>query len=868
MAKKMVIQLIWEDDPSCSAVHDILTYELSVLIADTQVHYDEVAVTPDQIGSTHFWIWTSHLALECAALSVRLSSRYKNQKSPWKQEQIAPVTSEKIQIYPEDRVFKVGSRVTFYCVLPAGQVFDKMYLTGYNTADMNITKISNQTYELNVYLNQASKNSCTDVKCHTTTSRYGACAYVDYPPDDKDLQCETQNLESIDCHWNTGRNTFLPKLSTAYWLLGSPCPHGYSGICSTKAQVDVGERNWTLTVVNKLGRLELSDRADMTKRVHMFAPEQVTTSAVNARNASLEWRWTVQQYNDLNITCQLNVSYDGTSTITEKAGVGLKLAVLNDLIPDWDYHVTLRCGTTHLWKWSDWSARVNFHTKGDVPDALDVWMQMKENQIIIIWKMLLASQSHGAITDYAVTWVETTEPEQQNRTTVAPKEHQVALNLDTTKEYVVTVIARNKNGNSSHSIVTTPCFSSGISRVNTSRITVSNGSFSLSWSASPKASGGYVVDWCPTSGRCSVEWLRVPPHETNATIFSKNFKEGLRYSLSVYACTQGAPVLLERREGYVKEERIEDGLFKTLKGKQQDSDFEISWDPISLNEQTAFIQGYVLYWSDYKNNNTVCNVSTGNPEATSLTARNLKISSYTFTVKAQTAVGECGTTLITATLNSPTDKLIKTVFISLVTVFSLLSLLTVVCYRQWACIHQKVYPPVPKPVLTDEWLASPGVHRCRPLCVDESHQSEAENMDVPELQCKSGATVNNYLSQANMPFVFAQTSKGYYNQPLKRCSQPPLTLPTAATPTQLSLSLSPFRGVFPNLSYNLLVQPGEQQSSVGPELLEGTSLERTSGGYQPQTHTEPSTLEETDYNPESPMSCVSTYILLPQSPSK
>lgn len=41
-----------------------------------------------------------------------------------------------------------------------------------------------------------------------------------------------------------------------------------------------------------------------------------------------------------------------------------------------------------------------------------------------------------------------------------------------------------------------------------------------------------------------------------------------------------------------------------------------------------------------------------NPRDTSLTARNLQINSYTFTVKANTTVGQCGATSITLTLNS------------------------------------------------------------------------------------------------------------------------------------------------------------------------------------------------------------------------
>lgn len=43
--------------------------------------------------------------------------------------------------------------------------------------------------------------------------------------------------------------------------------------------------------------------------VHMLAPVGLKASAIHARNVSVQWRWTVQQYHHLNITCQLNVSY-------------------------------------------------------------------------------------------------------------------------------------------------------------------------------------------------------------------------------------------------------------------------------------------------------------------------------------------------------------------------------------------------------------------------------------------------------------------------------------------------------------------------------------------------------------------------------
>ncbi|XP_023253580.1 leukemia inhibitory factor receptor-like [Seriola lalandi dorsalis] len=870
----------WEDDPSCSAVKDLLIYELLVLVTDEQVHRDEVSVTPDQIGSTHSWNWTSYLALECVSHSVRLSLRYRNQTGPWRQEQTLPGNekSTQLEIYPKDRVFEVGSRVTFCCVLPAGYIFDGMNLIGYSSANNNITQISNWIYALTLHLNLPSEHSCTDVKCRANISRgrtteNGACAFIGYPPGDKDLQCETQDLESVRCHWTVGRHTHLPTKPTEYKLLGRKCADGSPGSCSQKVQVNVGERNWTLMAHNELGTVELSDRADLTKRVHMFAPEGVTASTVNARTVSLEWGWKLPQYNNLNITCQVNVSHGSTNTMSESCGVGLNSAVLTDLIPHWQYNVKVRCGTTqHFWKWSNWSTRFNFHTKGDVPDALDVWMQMKDNEITVIWKVPLANQSHGHIRDYEVTWAKTTETEPQNRTTVAHTKHNLSISIDTAEEYLVTVTARNMNGSSSPSTITTPPFNPDTNRVSTSRIAGVNGSFSLSWSASPTASCGYVVDWCPTSGHSSVEWLKVPPHETNAIISSEQFKDGLRYSLSIYACTQGAPVLLERREGYIREKKIQADLFKRLKWKQQDSNVEVSWDPVPLTEQTAFIEGYILYWREDNNNNNnnkiFFNVSTDSPEAISLTARNLMISSYRFTVKALTALGECGTKEFPASLNSQTDNLIKEVIISLVTVFSLLCLITVVCYRHWVCIKQKVYPPIPRPLFTDKWLTSPVEHICRPLHVEECYHSEADIMDIQELLCKPGALVNGYVSNENTLFIFSPTSNGYYNQPLKNCTPAPLCLPTTTVPSQSALPSSPFRSVFPNPSYDLIMQTGDRQCDSEPGVQEETHLERNSGGYQPQGHTETITPNQKEEDPVNLMSCVSTYILLPQSTFK
>ncbi len=54
---------------------------------------------------------------------------------------------------------------------------------------------------------------------------------------------------------------------------------------------------------------------------------------------------------------------------------------------------------------------------------------------------------------------------------------------------------------------------------------------------------------------------------------------------------------------------IKDDLFAPLEWKQRVSDVELYWKPQNFKNQTAFIQGYVVYYLD--NNGEVIQVSTG-----------------------------------------------------------------------------------------------------------------------------------------------------------------------------------------------------------------------------------------------------------------
>uniref|UniRef100_A0A3P9AUN2 Fibronectin type-III domain-containing protein n=1 Tax=Maylandia zebra TaxID=106582 RepID=A0A3P9AUN2_9CICH len=491
----------------------------------------EVVVAPAQIGSTHSWKWTSHLPSQCARHSVRLRRRYLGE----------------ILVLPRDQILEVGSTATFCCMVPDGESIKTMFLYDYKGTNVTTTKISEHVHSLTVHLDQESENY-SDVRCETTKGNInGASFHASYPPDDSDLKCETRDLESIDCFWNVGRAANEhPAMERTYQLQGR---------------------------YNKTQPPLIYLQSPVWKHLRV--------------NISLKWSWTVQKYSNLNITCQVDVSDGNSNTKTENIEVGLTAAVIKDLIPHWDYVVRVRCGTAqHFWKWGDWSNSVKIRTKGDVPDALDVWMKVKADQAVISWKV-------------SPSWL-----------------------LQGFYEYVV-------KSNFKESF-------SDTSEVKTSWISGSNGSFFLSWPDSPNASCGYIYVLI-------FAYKTVADHicicfSTAPFVVPENFEDGRRYLLSIYACTEGAAVLLQRRKGYIRETKIGVELFK-LKYKQEDSAVEVSWEPIPLEKQTASIHGYILYYQDKSGN--VFNVSTA-------------------------------------------DQLIMLILISLGAVFLILSVSTIICYRQWA----------------------------------------------------------------------------------------------------------------------------------------------------------------------------------------
>ncbi|XP_078812570.1 oncostatin-M-specific receptor subunit beta isoform X2 [Oryzias latipes] len=883
---EQTLWLKWEDGPSCTSVTDTLTYELTVHAADKQVHHEEATLMPEQMGGNHSWTWTSHLPLECAPQSVTLTYWYNNTSSRAKQT-LPGVQFSKVELFPKDKVFRVGSEATFCCMVPPGDSFTNMSIDDKSGTNMGIGRISSQVYAMTVLFKDA-RGSLIDVTCETNKTDAGTGTVVDYPPADRDLQCETRDLASAECQWSLGREDYWYHHNPMeYHLLGreEAClsfsddqqrqshQHQFQltfkGRCSLKFQVDVGETNWTLTAQNKLGNVTLHDHADLSKRVRMLAPENVAVTNVNARNASLQWRWSVRRYYHLNTTCQIHLTF-GKSNTSEVFGLGLNLTFLTDLKPNVFYRVKMRCGTAqHFWKWGDWSKSVGFHTKTDVPEAVDVWMQRSKNKTMVVWKICLTADISDAIgqpesrTDPRLhssfdkgQWEGSTQ--QNHSTSQRPPSHAQSgpcggIHCQYHGEEHQWKLPPNNHHYPHSSLTFKTSLSADETQVKTSRISGTKGAFSVSWRGSPEASCGYIVDWYPVEDPWSVDWMKLPPNQTSANITSKHLTDGCRYFLSVYACTQGSPVLVERREGYATETRIQGKLFQSLNHKQRNLDVEVSWDPIPLSRQTAYIHGYNLYCRN--SNKHVVNVSTADPEATSLTAKGLKVDLYEFTVTAQTAVGECCKETFSFTLNSPTDKMTMAVLFSLGALFLFLFFVTIICYKQWRCIKQKVFPPIPKPVLVNRWMTSPVLLESPFLLSAQVHP-----IDIPQLCNEPKAAEPELPTQDGTHWTSSQSPAGYCNQPLKIRTASHLSVDSAP----FSLSSSTCRGDLQNPSYNLKVWSEDRNSGSEQQLLDASASPTSSGQYKPQTDMEvfrPHPLREES---QGCIPCDSDYISLPR----
>ncbi|XP_048022328.1 LIF receptor subunit alpha b [Megalobrama amblycephala] len=687
-----------------------VSYDMEVYYTEQMmpVHSETIHVTQ---GNTalHHWKWTSPIPLQCTSHSVRLRRRDQHHISEWtplytyKGEDLS--ATRKI-VFPHDQVFMVGSNITFCCILEKENV---------PSSDSEFVKrISNRTY-ITKSLHVDSPSSDYTMHCNVNGSYSGgSTVFIGYPPDDHSLTCVTQNLTSVECRWEMGRDTGLRGVKrTIYTLNGGVCEINKCVLPAVPNQVT----NWTLIAKNDLGVKILTDTADPTHRVLLRAPIKLSHTA-HARSVTLEWSWDMTTDTSFPIICR--VMLNGSFYNKTFRGKGLSSIVLDHLQPFANYTVNVSCGSDeHFYKWSEWS-NITFTTKEDIPEAVDVWFEYFNQNTYVLWKPLNQQQSHGIITQYELTKGKRREIIGINT---------LCYNVTTGNERSdqnITVSAKNSAGLSPPTTIIVPGYPDN--EVHISRISSRNGEWEYF-----NSTCGYVVEWFPTytEKQCTVQWTKIPESE-HATWYHTwkqngifkvvekyacnenkpvllqrsegyakeqcNFTEGEKYTVSVYACNENKPVLLQRSEGYAIEQKPS-GTVQDLKGKQNGRNLELYWKEVPLKKQKGFIQGYkvITVLSDSK---TLVNTTVTNEPRVNLI---LDPGTYTFHVSAFTSGGYGGNATLIFNMEIKIVQMIVTTVVGCSAATLVFIIITILCYRKKKWLKKLLYPDIPKPKLAGKW---------------------------------------------------------------------------------------------------------------------------------------------------------------------
>lgn len=674
----------WKDGFPNSITPGKVTYDIQISYTEQKklVHNESIDLKANPMGH-YTWSWTSPLPLQCTSHSVRLRYRDGDHTSAWTPLKTLPGKDlpdvKDLLVYPQNHVALVNESIRFCCILKPERA------KNFNSSDFTI-RISNQTYVTKPMRHpDPSPTNGFDIICKDHGSTY----YIGYPPDVHNITCETRDLSSVECHWIEPAT--IQKTPTKYYINGRVCDRES---CVLNKDIDTGMANWTLTATNIFGTTIIFDSADPKHRVHLKAPMLLTATLITARNASLNWIWArLLKYSSFRMICQVEVN--GIIITKTFEGTGLTSLVLADLKPYTEYKVRLRCGSgEHFYKWGDWSDLITFVTKEDIPEAVDVWMQISGNQTYVVWKN--TSESNGKITGYEIVIGSLTGP----NITKSPAELCHKLQADRAKTHLlISVSAKNSVGLSQPSSITIPKLSLGGAGVNTSVIKGNNRTFQMSWEPSPESKCGYVLDWYPTykPHQCAVKWKKIHSDHFNAMIDS-DLIEGVKYTLSVYGCTSGALSLLQRKEGYAVE-LPPSGTVQNLKAKQEGLNVYLFWENVNEQEQKGFIKGYnVSYWCAGGDEN---NVVITDPSIHKYKF-SLPVETYTFTVKAFTSAGDGPGAELTLKMDLQDDLANINVVAGLTVLIFFLCIVAVYCNWKW--LKSSLWPEIPKPKLSAEFL--------------------------------------------------------------------------------------------------------------------------------------------------------------------
>uniref|UniRef100_A0A8D1T2I9 Oncostatin-M-specific receptor subunit beta n=2 Tax=Sus scrofa TaxID=9823 RepID=A0A8D1T2I9_PIG len=678
------------------------------------------------------WSWESKLPLECATHFVRVRSMVDDARIPepkfwsnWSRWEEADAQNSLGQdllfLFPKDKLVEEGSDVTICYTSRNPQHNISCYLEG---AQIHGKQLDPRVSAFELKNVSFIRRTGTNIFCEDPgVAMKGTVLFVSKILEEpKDFSCETQDFKNLNCTWDPGSDTALPKQpSQSYTLFESfsgkkiLCEH--RNFCNWQVAQDSQEMyNFTLVAENYLRKRSVNILFNLTHRVHPMIPYNLFFKNISATNATVTWK-VHSAGNDSTLLCQLELFGEGK--VIQQQNVSVKVNgeyLFNELEPDTKYVAQVRCAyADHFWKWSEPISQ-KFNTPEAAPsEALDVWRNVRlvsgHPTVNLFWKPLSKSHANGKILFYKVFVENLDNPSGLEDLSIPAPANSTELPLDR-GSYQIHVTAHNSVGASPASVIVISGDSEN-REVEEGRVNGTEDGFSMSWKPQARDTVGYIVEWCdrPQDLPCDPQWKNVGPNTTSTVISSDTFRPGVRYNFRIYGIsTDWTAHLLERKTGYVEELAPSDNP-RVVTSNLTSHSFTLSWKDYSTEPQPGFIQGYYLYLKSkageqclpgfkktglLTGDSVCCKHRIDDPEQKTFVVENLQPESiYEFLVTPYTSAGEGPLGAFTK-VTTPDEYSHILIRILLPMIFCVL-LIMIVCYLKSQWLKEKCYPDIPDP---------------------------------------------------------------------------------------------------------------------------------------------------------------------------
>ncbi|KAH0627898.1 hypothetical protein JD844_008452 [Phrynosoma platyrhinos] len=582
---------------------------------------------------------------------------------------------------------------------------------------------------LNHFVYSQESAFCCSIKFHTVISDSSYKA--------ENLTCITHNLVEVICTWTTDSTN---NLGVSYEFCYTIRRQKNCSVTEEKSQefplITFDSFHIEISTLNSSEKVKppiatntfLLTEKDIkfvppTPRIHRLTPDFISDTL------ELEW-------------------YDGGSNFPYEIDASWEIQILykdpmeevtlitysstltgNDTLLHWKWtsdlpfnctthYVRIRCllhenTFAGMMVWSEWSQPE--HIPGKIMEKiqallvpspagkLDVWREKSANEgtVIIFWKPLPIPDRNGVIQGYEVSWI---VPEvAMKKQSVSELSNSIEVKLGR-NDYIFTVVAKNKAGFSSPSLINSAEIPVG--PVPTETGVATEDGIQVSWLSDPSVTCGYTVRWCYGPEPCTaVSWETFPSSVTNPVIRSALFQPGVRYHFSVYGCKDNGYQLLKYIDGYTKE--LEPAVAPLFNVELTTSDsILIKWQDIPTEKTRGFIKGYLLHFGKGEEGTTKPKTFESGHRAINITdpeQKTLKISSlqgktgYHLNLSGYTAGGIGPARSLYVVTKENAVGLIIAILIPVAIVVVLAVVTSILCYRKREWIKETFYPDIPNP---------------------------------------------------------------------------------------------------------------------------------------------------------------------------